>query len=184
MVNDGGRDERLYRVGRVDDVDHWKILGGGLGAGSIRITVTLAINNAIKAAQVAKHAIGDLYLAVLGHPGSRGPGFVITPAESSEGHVRFGAIELIRASIDEQPEAYRNVAITEVMIKKSLNWIHDCLFCLTCEYEWDLGKIDKEAFIPIKFVVHMLKMCWEKQYTSRVQLSFSNQIPVVVVSTC
>ena len=88
---------------------------------------------------------------------------MITPAESTEGRVRFGAIELTRASIDSQPEAYRNVAIAEVMIKKSLNWIHDCLFYLTCEYEWDLGKIDKEAFIPINCVVHMLKMCWEKQ---------------------
>ena len=49
------------------------------------------------------------------------------------------------------------------MIKKSLVWIHDCLYYLTSDYEWDLGKIDKEGFIPIKFVVYMLGSCWEKQ---------------------
>ena len=161
MANDGGRDEHLYRVGRVDDVDHWKILGGGLGAGSIRIKVTLAINNTMKAPQVAKNTIGDLYFAMIDHPGSRGLGFMFIPAESSEGRARIGDIELTCASIDEQPEAFRNVTITEVMIKKSLDWIHDCLCYLTSDYERDLGKIDKEGLIPIKFVVHMFKVCWE-----------------------
>ena len=80
MGNQLGRDEHLYRVGRVDDVDHWTILGGGRGAGSIRIKVTLAINNIMKAAQVATNTIGDLYIAMLDHPGSIGPGFMITPA--------------------------------------------------------------------------------------------------------
>ena len=88
-------------------------------------------NHTIKATQVAKHTIGDLYFATLDHPGSRGPGFGLIPAEASEGRVRFGAIELTRASIDAQPEAYRNVAITEVMIKKSVCWMHDCLYYLT-----------------------------------------------------
>ena len=99
MVNQLGRDERLYRLGRFVDFEHWKILGGGLGAGTIRKKVTLSINNTMKAAQVAKNTIGDLYIAMLDHPGSRGPGFMIIPAESSEGRVMFGAIELTCASI-------------------------------------------------------------------------------------
>ena len=137
IVNQLGRDESLYRLGRVDDADHWQILGGDLGLGTVRVKVTLTINKTMKATQVAKNTIGDLYFAMLDHSGSRGPGFMFIPAESSEGRVRFGAIEFTRASIDEQPEAYRNVAITEVMIKKSLDWIHDCLYYLTSEYEWD-----------------------------------------------
>ena len=162
IVNQLGRDECLYRLGRLDDADHWKILGGALGLGTIRVKVTLTINKTMKATQVSKNTMGDLYFAMLDHPGSRGPGVMITPAEASEGRVQFGAIELIRASIEEQPEAFQNVVITEVMIKKSLDWIHDCLYYLTSDYEWDLGKIDKEGFMPIKFVVYMLRSCWEK----------------------
>ena len=117
----------------------------------------------MKATQVAKNTIGDLYFAMLDHPSSRGPGFMITPAEASAGRVQYGAIELTRASVEQQPEAFQNVVITEVMIKQSLDWIHDCVYDLTSDYEWDLGKIGKECFIPIKFVAHLLKECWEKQ---------------------
>ena len=69
---------------------------------------------------MAKQIVGDLYFGTLHHPGSRGPGFMIIPAEVSEGRVQFGVICLTRTSIDAQPAAFRNVDITEVMIKKSL----------------------------------------------------------------
>ena len=128
IVNQLGRDECLYRLGRLDDADHWKILSAGLGLGTIRVKVTLTINKTMKATQVAKKTIGDLYFAMRDHPSSRGPGFMITPAESSEGRVQFGAIELTRGSIEEQPEAFQHVTITEVMIKQSLVRIYDCLY--------------------------------------------------------
>ena len=41
--------------------------------------------------------------------------------------------------------------------------MHDCIFDITSSYEWDLGKIDKEGFIPIKFVAYLLCSCWDKQ---------------------
>ena len=135
IVNQLGRDERLYRLGRLDDVEHWKLLGGGLGAGTIGKKVTLSISKTMKATQVATNTIEDLYIAMLDHPGSTGPGFIVIPAESLGGRVTFGPIELTRASIEEQPETFRNVTITEVMVKKSLDWIHDCLYYMTSDYE-------------------------------------------------
>ena len=114
------------------------------------------ITKTMKATQVANHTIGNLYFSLLDHPGSRGPGFTVTPAPSSESRVQFGAIELTSASIEEQPEAFRlKSKLGETVIKKTLNWIHDCLYYLTTVYEWDLGKIDKEGFIPIRFLVYM-----------------------------
>ena len=133
IANDGGREEHFYRVRHIDGTDHWKINSGGLGAGTIRIKVTLSVNNMIKATQVAKHTVGNFYCATLDHPGSRGLGFGIIPAEASEGRVQLSAISLTRGSIDAQPAAFRNVEITEMMIKKSLCWMHDCLYYLTCE---------------------------------------------------
>ena len=53
IINQLGRDERLYRLGRLNDVEHWKLLGGGLGAGTVRKKVTLSMNNTMKATQVA-----------------------------------------------------------------------------------------------------------------------------------
>ena len=38
-----------------------------------------------------------------------------------------------------------------------------CLYYVTNSYEWDLGKIDNEAFIPVGCLVHMLQVCWENQ---------------------
>ena len=155
----------------ISDTGHWKINSGGLGAGTMRIKVTLSVNNIIKATQVAKQIVGDFYFATLDHPGSRGPGFGNIAAEASEGRVQFGAISLTRASIDAQPAAFRNVDITEVMIKKSLCWMHGCLYYLTYSYEWDLGKIDNEAFIPIGCLVHMLQVTWEKQSSENSELN-------------
>ena len=112
---------------------------------------------------------------MLDHPNSRGLGFLVTPAEASAGRVQYGVIELTRASIERQPEAFQHIVISEVMIKKSLEWMHDCVYYLTFTYEWDLGKIDKEGFIPIKFVVYLLGSCWEKQ--SAEQADFNVLLP-------
>ena len=186
IINQRGRDECLYRLGRLDDVQHWKIPGGGLGQGTIRVKVTLTITNTMKATQVGKTTVGDLYFSMLDHPNSRGPGFLVTPAEASAGRVQYGAIELTRASIERQPEAFQHIVISEVMIKKSLDWIHDCVYYLTSAYEWDLGKIDKEGFIPIKFVVHLLGSCWEKQSAEKSDFNilFSKQGVASIMSTC
>ena len=88
-MSQGGRDECLYRLGRMDDAAHWKFVGGGLGLGpgTMRIKVTLMITKTMKATQVANHTIGNLYFSLLDHPGSRGPGFTVTPAPSSESRV-------------------------------------------------------------------------------------------------
>ena len=139
----------------------------------------------MKATQVGKTTVGDLYFSMLDHPNGRGPGFLVTSAEASAGRVQFGAIDLTRATIERQPEAFRNIDISEVMIKNSLNWIHDCVYYLTSAYEWDLGKIDKEGFIPIKFVVYMLGSCWEKQFSETTDSNFfSNQSFAIIMSTC
>ena len=119
LINQNGKDECLYRLGRVDDVQHWKIPGGSLGQGSIRIKVTLTITKTMKVTQVGKVTVGDLYFSMLDHPNGRGPGFLVIPAGASAGRVQFGAIELTRIIIDKQPEAFRDNK-SEAMIKNSL----------------------------------------------------------------
>ena len=119
------------------------------------------IAKTMKATQVAHHTIGDLYFALLDHPGSRGPGFTFTPAPSSESRIQFGAIELTSASIEEQPEAFRLKSRVETVIKKSLNWIHDCLYYLTTAYEWDLRKIDRRFYPDQVLGVHAQEMLGE-----------------------
>ena len=61
---------------------------------------------------------------MLDHPPTRGPGTMVIPAEASEGHVQLGAMRLSRTTIDAQPQQFKNLVITDELIKKSLNWIH------------------------------------------------------------
>ena len=157
IIHQKGKDERMYRLGRVDDVDSWKIPGVSLGQGSIRIKVTDTITKTMQATQVGKITIGDLYFAMLNHPAGRGPGFLVIPPGASVGRVQLGAIELTRAVVDKQPEPIKD-KITEAVIKTSLIWMHDCIYYLTTSYEWEPGKIDKEGFIPIQFVEYLLQV--------------------------
>ena len=46
------------------------------------------------------------------------------------------------------------------MVKKSLSWVLDRLSVITRSYEWNIGQIDKDAFVPVKFLVNMLQVCW------------------------
>ena len=100
IANSGGTEESIHRFGRTDDTQIWMFPNGGLTTGTIRNRVTLTISNTIKAAQVARATIGDLYFAVLDHPPARGPGTMVISAEASEGHVQLGAVSLSRITID------------------------------------------------------------------------------------
>ena len=90
--------------------------------------VTRTLTDTVKAAQVAKATIGDLYFGVLDQPPARGPGAMVIPAEASEGHVQLGAVTLSRTTIDAQPQQFKNFVITDELMKKSLNWIHGRLY--------------------------------------------------------
>ena len=68
IANSGGPNESLYRLGRTDDTQHWMFPNGGLTTGTIRKIVIQTLTNTVKAAQVAKATVGDLYFAVLDHP--------------------------------------------------------------------------------------------------------------------
>ena len=89
IANSGGSNESLYRLGRTDDTQHWMFPNSGLITGPIRRRVTTTLTNTVKAAQVARATVGDLYFAVLDHPPARGPGAMVVPAEASEGHVQL-----------------------------------------------------------------------------------------------
>ena len=85
---------------------------------------------------------------------------MVIPAEASEGHVQLGAVTLSRTAIDAQPQQFKNVVITDELMKKSLNWIHERLCYITRSYAWNLGMIDKDAFIPVRLLVSKLQNCW------------------------
>lgn len=160
IANSGGSEESLYRLGRTDDIQNLIFPNGGLTTGTIRKRVTLTLSNTIKAASVARATVGDLYFAALDHPPARGPGIMVIPAESSEGHVQLGAVTLSRITIDSQPQQFKNVVITDELIKKSLNWIVKLLHYITRSYDWNLGMIDKDAFIPVRLLFSKLQACW------------------------
>ena len=54
----------------------------------------MTISNTIKAAQVGKANVGELYFSVLDHSPQRGPGVKIVPPEASEGRVQLAAARL------------------------------------------------------------------------------------------
>ena len=56
---------------------------------------------------------------------------------------------------------YQGLDITLGLIKDMLNWIHDHLYYITHVYGWQEGQIDKDAFVGINFLLHVLQMSWK-----------------------
>ena len=67
---------------------------------------------------------------------------------------------LSRTTTDAQPQQFKIVVITDELMKMSLNWIHERLYYIIRFYVRNLGMIDKDAFIPVRFLASKLQTCW------------------------
>ena len=130
------------------------------------------ISNTIKATQAGKANVGYMYFGVLDHPPQRLPSVVLIPPEASEGRVQFRTARLTEISIASQPPEFQGVEITTELIKKTLDWIHDRLYHITHDYEWQIAKNDKDAVVGLNYLIHVLQTAWKNSTSDNSSILF------------